>query len=40
MDVGYVEAGSLRVDPGGKSTVATVSLTLLPARIVIRGADE
>jgi hypothetical protein len=40
VDVGYTEAGSLRVNPGGRSTVASVTLTLLPARIVIRAADE
>lgn len=40
VDVGYTEAGSLRVDPGGKNIAAKVSFTLMPARIVIRGADE
>lgn len=41
VDVGYTVKGSLRINPGSlpDAEPATVTLTLMPSRIIIRGSE-
>lgn len=40
VDVGFVAKDGVRIDPGGSASLTQVTLTLLPGRLTIRGADE
>ena len=39
VDVGYIARDGVKVEPGGSDNTTQVTLTLLPSRVTIRGAE-